>query len=92
MPTIIRQDGFRIVIYPNDHLPAHVHIIKGDGEIRCDIGSVVVDSSSGEESLTPPSLMTVTGKISDKDVGKALSLVQEHQKKLLDKWSEIHDG
>jgi len=28
MPTIIRQEGFRIVIYPNDHFPAHVHVIK----------------------------------------------------------------
>jgi hypothetical protein len=51
----------------------------------------VVDPDGGEESVIPPSLMTVTGKISDKDVGKALSLVIEHQKKLLDKWSEIHD-
>lgn len=92
MATIIRHDGFRVVIYSNDHLPAHVHIIKGDGEVRCNLGSVVVNPSSGEESLTPISLMDVTGKISDKDVGKALSLVQEHQKKLLDKWSEIHDG
>jgi hypothetical protein len=92
MPTIIRQDGFRIVIYPNDHLPAHAHIIKADGEVRIDLGSVTIDLSSGEESLTLPSFIDVTGKISDRDVKKALSLVKEHQKKLLDKWSEIHDG
>ena len=31
MPTIgERIDGLRVVIYPNDHRPAHVHII-GDG-------------------------------------------------------------
>jgi hypothetical protein len=68
MPTIIRQDGFRIVIYPNDHLPTHVHIIKADGEVRIDLGSVTIDPSSGEELLIPPSFMDVTGKISDKDV------------------------
>jgi len=27
MPTVDRIDGFRVVIYPNDHRPAHVHVI-----------------------------------------------------------------
>jgi hypothetical protein len=27
LPTIIRVDGILIVIYPNDHSPAHVHVI-----------------------------------------------------------------
>jgi hypothetical protein len=30
MPTVMRLDGLRIVVYPNDHRPAHVHVI-GDG-------------------------------------------------------------
>lgn len=30
MPTILRHDGFRVVIYPNDHRPAHVHVVKPD--------------------------------------------------------------
>src|SRR3546814_10225859 len=25
MPTVLRIDGLRVVIYPNDHRPAHVH-------------------------------------------------------------------
>ena len=29
MPTVDRIDGFRVVIYPNDHRPAHVHAIGG---------------------------------------------------------------
>ena len=84
MPTIVRQDGFRIVIYPNDHLPSHVHVIKGDGEVRIDLGS--------EEPFTAPSLMSITGKMSDKEIAKAFSLVKEYQIELLAKWSEIHDG
>ncbi len=28
MPTIIKQDGFRVVIYPLDHTPSHVHQAK----------------------------------------------------------------
>jgi hypothetical protein len=27
MPTVGTFAGFRIVIYPNDHRPAHVHVI-----------------------------------------------------------------
>lgn len=32
MPTVLRIAGLRVVIYPNDHRPAHVHVIGGDGE------------------------------------------------------------
>ena len=32
MPTVDRIDGLRVVIYPNDHRPAHVHVhVMGDG-------------------------------------------------------------
>ena len=27
MPTVLRLDGLRVVIYPNDHRPSHVHVI-----------------------------------------------------------------
>jgi hypothetical protein len=27
MPTVHRFQGYRVVIYPNDHRPAHVHVI-----------------------------------------------------------------
>ena len=30
MPTVLRIGGLRVVIYPNDHRPAHVHV-KGVG-------------------------------------------------------------
>ena len=30
MPTVLKVFGLRVVIYPNDHRPAHVHII-GNG-------------------------------------------------------------
>lgn len=35
--------------------------------------------------------MSVSGKISNKDVAKALHLVDKHQIELLDVWSKIHD-
>lgn len=32
MPTVLRFQGLRVVVYPNDHRPAHVHVVGGGGE------------------------------------------------------------
>jgi hypothetical protein len=32
MPAVLRFDGLRVVIYPADHRPAHVHVIAAHGE------------------------------------------------------------
>ena len=32
MPTVHRIDGLRVVVYPNDHRPAHVHVIGPGSE------------------------------------------------------------
>jgi len=43
MPTIKRIGGLRVVIYPNDHRPAHVHVIGNGCEamfnLHCPKGS-----------------------------------------------------
>jgi len=31
MPTILRVPGYRVVIYPNDHRPAHIHVESPQG-------------------------------------------------------------
>ncbi len=37
MPTVLRFDGLRVVIYPNDHVPTHVHVIGGGCEAVFDL-------------------------------------------------------
>ena len=32
MPTVMRIGGVRVMIWPNDHRPAHVHVVSADGE------------------------------------------------------------
>ena len=32
MPTVLRFGGLRVVVYPNDHRPPHVHVISGGCE------------------------------------------------------------
>lgn len=39
MPTVDRISGLRVVIYPNDHRPAHVHVIGAGCEAVFDLGS-----------------------------------------------------
>ncbi len=52
MPTVLPAfKGWRVVIYPNDHRPPHVHVI-GAGEharfeLLCDMGRVRLLSNIG---------------------------------------------
>jgi hypothetical protein len=80
MPTVHREDGFNVVIYPNDHLPCHVYVIKAGGQVIVKLGS----------EIEPPSIEQVYGDISDKDAIKGLKIVQSNQLKLLSAWRTIH--
>lgn len=44
MPTVLRLGGLRVVVYPNDHRPAHVHVIGSGTEavfrLNCPKGPV----------------------------------------------------
>jgi hypothetical protein len=51
VPTVHRFDGLRVVIYPNDHRPAHVHVIGRGREVvfhlNCPAGPVEVRENYG---------------------------------------------
>ena len=51
MSTIVRIDGLRVVIYPNDHSPEHVHVIGTDREavfeLHCPDGPTTLRESLG---------------------------------------------
>ena len=51
MPTILRIAGLRVTIYPNDHRPAHVHVIGPNGEavfvLNCPDGPAALRESFG---------------------------------------------
>jgi hypothetical protein len=51
MPTVQRFSGLRVVVYPNDHPPPHVHVI-GRGcealfELHCPSGPVSLRENYG---------------------------------------------
>jgi Domain of unknown function (DUF4160) len=75
MPTILRFDGLRIVIYPNDHPPAHVHVIGPDWEVVINLVGLQVRE-------------IICG--GDREARRAFGLVQENQTMLMDAWRSIH--
>jgi hypothetical protein len=54
MPTVFRFDGLRVVIYPNDHRPAHVHVMGAGGEavfiLQCPDGPPLLRETFGFKS------------------------------------------
>lgn len=80
MPTIIRQDGFLIMIMLNDHRPPHVHVFKGNGRARITLGN----------SQERPHILEAYG-MKDADAKKALLIVIENQESLIKAWEKYHE-
>ncbi len=78
MVTVLRADGLRLVIYLNDHLPAHVHVF-GDGEVKINLLGL----------NDKPELIWAADSTRS-EVRYAMRLVVEHHATLLQRWEEIH--
>lgn len=79
MPTVLQLDGLRVVIYLNDHRPAHVHVIGGDGE-----AVFVLNCPEG-----PPALRESYG-FSRQTVSRLQDILGAHVATLCSRWSEIY--
>ena len=79
MPTVLRLRGLRVVIYPGDHRPAHVHVTGAGGE------AVFVLNCPGG----PPDLREVYG-FNRQEVARIESDLGPHILSLCEKWGEIH--
>jgi len=79
MPTVKRIGGLRVVIYPNDHRPAHVHAIGNGHEaifaLRCPDG--------------PPELRENFG-FSQQVLGDIKVALMADLAYLCDEWRKIH--
>ena len=78
MVTVLRAHGLRVVIFTNDHRPAHVHAF-GDGEAK--INLLGADGT--------PELIWADA-MSRGEVRRALRVVTEQQRFLLARWEDIH--
>lgn len=78
MVTVLRAHELRIVIFINDHLPAHVHVF-GDGHAKIDL-------------LGPggtPDLVWSEG-MTKAEMRRAMRMVIEQRDMLLAHWESIH--
>nr|WP_187405715.1 DUF4160 domain-containing protein [Fluviibacter phosphoraccumulans] len=80
MPTVLRINGFRVVIYPNDHRPAHVHVLGSDGEaifkLHCPKGAVELRENFG---------------LSRQEIDVVIKALQAEVVYLCGAWRRIHE-
>lgn len=79
MPTVLRIGGMRVVVYPNDHRPAHVHVIGPDSEavfhLGCPDGPVELRENYGFRGAR---------------IRKIAAALTECLRELCRAWEEIH--
>jgi len=78
MVTVHRESGLRIVIFTDDHEPAHVHVF-GDGAAKIDLAA---DDGA-------PALVWAEG-MKRNVIRKAIRIVAEQQEHLLECWRDLH--
>lgn len=79
MPTILKIFGLRACIYPNDHRPAHVHVIGNGCEVVVKLGC-----PDG-----PPDPRENHG-FSKKELSKILTELALQLPHLCKEWKDIH--
>jgi hypothetical protein len=81
MPRVYEAGGFKVYIYlpPAEHGPPHVHVVKAGSEVVIHIGTGT--------ALVPH---RVFGPISDREIVRAVRLVESIEKNLLEQWSTYH--
>jgi hypothetical protein len=79
VPSVLRFAGLRVVIYPNDHCPAHVHVIgrrcEAVFDLNCPIGPVELRENY---------------RFSRRELAIIQFAVTERLEELCRSWEEIH--
>ena len=79
MPSVLRVDGFQVMIFFNDHPPPHVHVRKGGGMV------VIVLAADGN-----PQTVREVHEMAQAEIVKASLIVHAHAGLLGQKWRDIH--
>lgn len=80
MPTIFYFFGFRFMFYANDHLPIHVHVVKGNISAKFTIFPVSLIENNG---LKPTELKMVEAVIEEN-----VEVIAEHWNRFFNKLSD----
>ena len=81
MAEIFRLNGFKVVIFSDDHDPPHIHIRKGDFEVKINISGDRAALVAGEEN---------SQRAADQKLRKqALKIANDNLTMLMNEWREI---
>ncbi len=80
MPTVLRESGFQVVIYTNDHFPRHVHVKYQGREALINLGSEIEDVSFRENR-----------GLNNNQLRRAIEIVKINKLFLIAKWREIYE-
>jgi len=72
-PTLLIENGFKFFFYANEHLPRHIHVVKGDDYATIDLTTLTVRECCMKRS----------------DLKAALVLVSTHREQFERKWDEF---
>jgi hypothetical protein len=77
MPTLLTERGFRVMMYFNDHEPAHVHVKRAGNEARITINPIAVMDNYGYNG---------------NEIKLILDIIEQHQALLIETWQAYFGG
>ena len=75
MATILRRDGFRVMVFTNDQEPPHVHVFKAGVEAVIELAPLAIRDNY---------------RMSRANLRRAVDLVAENQPLLVEAWRAVH--
>jgi hypothetical protein len=79
MPTVLRSRGLRVTIYPNDHRPAHVHVVGKGCEAVFNLGCPDGPIELRENYDFPR-----------REIGQIEEMLKQHLAALCKAWENFH--
>ena len=77
LPELTARYGLTVIMYPNDHRPAHVHIYRGENVARISI------------ETENPTVIDCYG-FRKRDLNNICELLEPHRDGLIVIWNEMH--
>lgn len=75
MPTLFILFGFRFQFFANDHLPIHIHAIKGGAYAKIQV--------------LPEVVLLENKGLTASELKKVLGVVEENQEIIIERWNEF---
>ena len=75
MPTLLIYKGFKFFFYANEHVPKHIHVMKGGDFAKIELATLKVT----DNYMKP------------KDIKAALTIVENHSTEFERRWDEYFD-